>query len=68
MQSLKRKGEKYSRNQQKKIFLLIDLNPGGINRDSIERIKELLQPELQKVSFKQIWLVGSTNEQLLRLL
>lgn len=62
-QAIERKGEaKYSINRRKQLILLIDTNPDAIRVQLAPFLRSALKSQLDKVSFKQVWLVGPDQD------
>ncbi len=67
LEAIKRKEEKYSLQQRKDIVLLIDTNPAGIVSTLVPLIINNLGTRVENAGFRDIWLVGVTNDQLFQL-
>lgn len=57
---------KYDKQETKKLILAIDTWP-GIRSEYLEQIHKLLQPIFAESGYKEIWLVGETDEMIVRI-
>jgi len=62
-QAIERKGDaKYAVNRRKQLILLIDTNPDAIRVQLAPLLRSALNSQLDRASFKQVWLVGPDQE------
>jgi hypothetical protein len=66
LDAARRKATLYSPARRKMLVLLIDAAPEGVLPHIIPRIRSSLKADLDRIDFKQVWLVGPGEEEHLR--
>jgi hypothetical protein len=62
LDAVERKEKKYASERRKMLILLIDASPEGVLPSLIPSILSDLKAALNRIGFKQVWLVGSDKE------
>lgn len=62
-----RKGNHYPLSQRQGVILLVDLVPGGMLAEFARETRVALASLLEVAAFKEVWVVGSTRDQVFQL-